>query len=120
MVVFTLYKVAHILGMVLVFMALGGALALTRLGADRTRARKWLAMTHGVGVLLLLVAGFGMLARLGVPWPYPAWVWGKVVLWLVTGALLTFSLRHAQWARLLWWTGPLVGVVAAYLAIAKP
>ncbi len=34
MVPYAIYKVLHILGVVLVFMALGGALALTRLGAQ--------------------------------------------------------------------------------------
>jgi hypothetical protein len=118
--VYSLYKVVHLLGMVLVFMALGGALALSRLGADRTRARKWLAMTHGAGVLLLLVTGFGMLARMGLHWPLPGWVWGKVALWLTGGALLTVALRHAHWARGLWWAVPVVAVLAAFLGVAKP
>ena len=43
---------------------------------------------HGLGVLVMLVAGFGLLARLNISsFPWPTWVFIKVGLWLVLGVL---------------------------------
>ena len=63
------YKVVHIFGVLLLFVALGAALG------DGSR-RRLASMTHGIGLLIVLIAGFGALARLGIhspgSWPLVA------------------------------------------------
>ncbi len=118
---YALYKAFHIFGVLLVFISLGAALGLARVGAGgQPHARRVLAITHGVGILVVLVAGMGLVARLGIPWPFAGWLWGKIAIWIVLGGLLTLALRRVGWSRLLWWATPLLGLVAAWLAIAKP
>ena len=115
------YKNLHLLGVVMVLMALGGVILHHILGGARAHAwRKPLAITHGVGLLLVLLGGFGMLARLGIHWPWPGWIIGKIIIWLVFGALGAVVARNTALARPLWWVTILLGGLAAYLAGSKP
>jgi hypothetical protein len=109
------YKVVHIFGVLLVFVALGAALG------EGSR-RRLASMTHGIGLLIVLIAGFGALARLGIhsPGNWPLWIWLKLLIWLVLGAAMTFARRSPAAARALWWLLPLLGGAAAYLALFKP
>lgn len=117
------YKVLHLFSAFLLFAALG---ALTL--AARARAtgggdggRKLAAASHGIALVLLLVTGFGALARLAISNPalWPGWVWAKVVIWLALGAALMVR-RFPGAAGLLWWLWPVLGGVAAWLALYKP
>ena len=119
----TTYQLIHILGILLVFMALGGLSLHAMNGGtrDSNRARVLVALTHGLGLLLILVAGFGMLARLGVmSGGLPGWVWVKVVVWLVLAALIVVPYRKPGWSRALWFGMPVLGVIAAYSALSRP
>lgn len=117
---YEIYKIAHLLGLSLVVLSLGGiALHAINGGSKASNSfRKGVMITHGVGLLLLLVAGFGMLARLGIT-GMPGWVIGKIVIWLILGALVGLAYKQ-QLARKVWVAVPLLVVLAAALAIVKP
>lgn len=117
---YELYKILHLLGLTLVVLSLGGIIVHAMNGGTKgsNSFRKGAVITHGIGLLLLLVAGFGMLARLGIH-SFPGWVAGKVVIWLALGALVAFAYRQSL-ARKLWFAVPLLVLVAATLAITKP
>ncbi len=114
-----LYKILHILGVLLAFIALGGATmrALVDTGKDDA-GRKLAGITHGVALLLILVSGFGMLAKLG--YGFPLWVWAKIAIWLVIGASIAVIRRMPDQATLFWFALPALGGAAAYLAIYHP
>lgn len=116
------YKVLHILGMLFTFIALGGLLLASRTGGERVEDRKLAGMLHGIGLVILLVTGFGALARLGMSNPgiWPLWMWVKMVLWLVLGAALVLIKRAPGMRTLLWILLPILGAVAAYMALYKP
>ena len=119
------YKLLHVLGMVFLFAALGGSVLVhwVRLeNGARARARKIAGITHGVALLLVAIAGFGALARLGLGSPalWPLWVWGKIVIWALLGAAPFVLRSKPTLASLLWWLLPLLGAAAAYLAFYKP
>jgi hypothetical protein len=78
------------------------------------------AITHGIGMVLVLVGGFGMLARLGIFWPWPGWIVGKIIIWLVFGVLIAVIGRVPALAKPLWWITIALGAIAAYLALNKP
>jgi uncharacterized membrane protein SirB2 len=115
------YKILHLLGLTLVVLSLGGILVHVINGGSKASNgfRKGVMITHGVGLLLLLVAGFGMLAKLGIH-SFPAWVGGKLVIWLALGAFVGVAYKSQRLARKLWIVVPVLVVLAAYLAIAKP
>jgi hypothetical protein len=123
------YKVAHIVGLILVMSALGAtALHAINGGTRQTnRARGLVAALHGIGVLVILVAGFGMLARLGVlagkqpgAGALSGWIIAKIVIWVLVAAALMIPYRRPSFARPLYLLLPVLGGAAAYLAIYKP
>ncbi|RMH68929.1 MAG: hypothetical protein D6685_01670 [Bacteroidetes bacterium] len=117
---YTFYKVLHLLGVMMVFLALGGALVRSRLPEQTASWKKLIAITHGVGLLVLLVAGFGLLARLGVFWPMPAWALLKIVIWLLVGGLIALINRKPDSGPVWWYLTLVLGLLAAYLALYKP
>lgn len=116
------YKVLHILGILFLFIALGGLLFAASAGAQTAAGRKLAGMLHGLGLVIILVTGFGALARLGIssPGDWPLWVWLKAAIWLALGASLALIRRAPGLNRLLWFLLPVLGMVAAYLALYKP
>jgi len=114
------YKVLHLLGLALVVLSLGGIIHHVINGGTKESDtfRKGTMITHGVGLLLLLVAGFGMLAKMGIYTP-PAWAIGKIVIWLALGAFVAIAYKKAALARKFWVAVPLLDVISAYLEINK-
>lgn len=117
---YSLYKLLHILGVLLALGALSGVSlhAANGGGKEGNRLRGGVAASHGVGLLIALVAGFGLLARLELG--FQPWVWGKLVIWLLFGAGLVLPYRKPEWAKALFFLWPILGAVGAYLAINKP
>lgn len=118
---FEFYKVLHLAGLLVLFFGLSSALTLKMAGVAFTGPVKKLAfITHGVGLLVMLVAGFGMLAKMGVMATLPGWVWGKLGIWLLLGAGVTLAKRKGQigWPLMILFVG--LGTTAAWLSITKP
>jgi hypothetical protein len=115
------YKVLHILGLALVVLSLGGIIHhVINGGTKQSDAfRKGTMITHGVGLVLLVVAGFGMLARLGILATPPGWVIGKIVIWLALGAFVAIAYKKAALAKKFWIAVPVLVVISAVLAIYK-
>ncbi len=115
------YKVLHILGILLTFAALGGATLRALAGTgDGAPGRKLAGITHGVALLLILISGFGMLAKLGYGFPLPLWVWAKIVIWLLIAASIALIRRMPAQATFFWFGLPLLGAAAGYLALFQP
>jgi hypothetical protein len=119
---YEVYKVLHVFGVVLLFTALGGVTLHAMNGGTKesNTSRAVSSASHGVALLLILVAGFGMLAKLGLTAAIPGYVWAKLVVWLLLGAAIAIVPRQPSLAKALWWVFPLLGGAAAWLAIAKP
>ena len=113
------YKVLHLLGVALLFSGLGGLCLLSIAGSDSARARKLAGILHGIALVIVLVAGFGLLAKLGFGTAIPLWIWLKIVIWLVLAAIIVVIRRLPRYATALLFLLPLLGAVAAYLAIYK-
>ena len=74
---------------------------------------------HGTGLLIILVSGFGLAARLGLVVGLPTWVKAKIAVWVVVGFVIIF-IRKMKTQIQIWL--PLVLVLftlAAYLAVNK-
>ncbi|MEE2776532.1 MAG: hypothetical protein VYE73_07180 [Acidobacteriota bacterium] len=108
--------VLHLLGVFLLFSGLG-ALAL---GGDESR--KLGGMTHGIGLLLILVTGLVAMMGLGTDHSagLPGWIYAKLAIWLLMGAAIV-ALRRAPGMRVpLFFALPLLGSLAAWLAFYRP
>ncbi len=112
-----LVKALHITAVLYVFAALGGLILHAKNGGDPA-GRKLAGMTHGLALIAVLLTGF---ATLGVlKYGFGLWVWLKLGIWLVLGAMIAVVNRKPQLAGMLWWLVPLLGGAAAYLALYKP
>lgn len=115
------YKIMHLIGIFGIFLSLGGLTLHIMCGGERKfPKRKWVLITHGIGMLLTLVAGFGLLARLGIITAWPGWIWGKLIIWLIFGIIVSIVPRWPRWSAALWLFFLFLGGYAAYLANYKP
>ena len=123
MISYSIYKLLHYFGLFLLFSSLGGLFlhAINGGTKESNSARKLVAISHGVALFIVLLGGFGMLARLGeVSGMLPTWVILKLVIWLVMGAMLVIPYRAPALARPMWLLLPALGLLAAWIAVAKP
>lgn len=121
---YSFYKVVHIFGILLTWSALGALVLHAANGGDKSTNKKrgLVAATHGIGMVIILVGGFGLLARIGQMHGagFPTWIWIKLAIWVVTGALIMLPLRVPKLATPLWFLIPMLGGFAAYTANYKP
>ena len=115
------YKVIHILGVILVFTGLVGTLMTLWNTADIKKSiRKLGAISHGIGLVFVLVSGFGLAARLGYFGSLPNWIYVKIGIWAIAGALMYFVKRKANLGFSLYFVIIGAGFFAALLAVTKP
>lgn len=118
------YNLVHIIGLILIMSALGGAAMRSTTGGtgEHRSARRMMAMLHGLGAFLMILGGFGMLARLGFMHGanFPGWLWVKLLVWGVLVAALLILRRRPRFAHPLLLALPFLGGLAAYMAIYKP
>lgn len=110
-----LYRVLHVVGVLMLFLGLGGMFA-----SEAGKGSKLFSMLHGIGLLLMLVAGIGFAHKSEPPLGWPNWLLAKIACWIVVGALPVLVKRGVM-PRL---AGILlvlaVGAVAIWLAQTKP
>jgi uncharacterized membrane protein SirB2 len=109
------YKIIHVVSIVLFFSTYAAAVV-------KPGSIKFEKILSGVAILLILVSGFGLLARLNVPMgaAWPLWVKVKLSIWIFIGALGHMVLKRFPKAagKFLWASIGLL-VVASYMANYK-
>lgn len=113
---YSVYKIIHILGLVLFFSQFA-------LAAGRTGKNTLQTILTGVALVMILVSGMGLLARLGIShnFGWPLWVKAKFGIWLVIGFSGHFVLkRFARFASAYYWAIFFLLGLAAYFANYKP
>jgi hypothetical protein len=105
------YLIIHLAGLGALAIGLGGMFA----GGPN---RRLFTIVHGIALTLILVSGFGLLAKLHLGFPHFAIV--KVILWLLLG-FLPLILRKAKIPLL---AGVSIAItliaILAWLGVAKP
>jgi hypothetical protein len=112
------YQIIHLIGVFMVFIAYGGLIVRSATGSQDRGIRRLGVLTSSIGLFLILLGGFGLLARLNYGWP--GWVLVKIVIWVVLGALIAVINRKPEYSQLTWWTTILLGVIALLLVVLKP
>lgn len=122
MLSYQVYKVVHLLGILLTFTSLGGLMLHVHNGGDKAsnKRRGLVAATHGIGLFLVLLGGFGMLARLKLSFGAVPWVHAKLLIWVILGGVLALPYRFPKLTPALWFVVPALGALAAGFAIYKP
>src|ERR1700729_3326014 len=108
---YTTYQIIHLIGLAALAIGMGGMMA-------NGNNRKVFAIWQGIGLLVVLVAGFGMLAKGKMGLPHFAIV--KLVLWVVVGALPVILRKlNASISTAIIVSLTLVGILA-WLGVTKP
>jgi hypothetical protein len=108
---YTTYKIIHLVGVAAIAIGLGGMMA----GGGN---RKMFAILQGIALLVMLVSGFGLLARLHLGFPHFAQA--KMVLWVVIGMLpMIFRRLRVPIAAGIVISLALIGIMA-WLGVVKP
>lgn len=116
------YKIFHITSIAAVLIALGGASFSTFIaGAKPVKVKKFLGILHGIGILLILISGFGMLAKLQISGAnLPSWALLKIIIWIILGGWMTIAYKISSNRLMISVLVPiLLTAVAAYLGIVK-
>ncbi len=106
------YKLLHLAGVMALFMGLGIGLL------PESAFRKPGAIFHGIGLVVILVAGFGLLAKMSLG--FPGWIIAKLVIWLLFGVLPVLAKKKVLPLVAAWISALVLGLIAAYLGIYKP
>ena|SRR5688572_3220740 len=107
------YRVLHLIGVLMLFLGLGGMFAVTD-----GKAPKLYSVLHGVGLLVMAVAGVGTLHKANLAWDNV--IFAKIACWVLLGAA-PFLVRRGVLPRVSALVLVLViGGVAIWLAKTKP
>lgn len=121
---YVVYKLIHLLGIFALMVGLAGMAAHAATGRSKTDNPSYrsLQVLHGLGALIALTGGFGLLARIGAAqgMQFPGWVWAKILLWILLGALIALPYRKRTMARAILFALPLLGLLGGWLANFKP
>ena len=104
---YTTYKLIHLIGVITLFFSLGSLF---------TKYNKGAVIGHGIALLILLVAGFGMQAKGGIE-GFPLWLIIKIVLWLAFGGAIVLAKRKVITGKVAWISMIALGGVSAYLGL---
>ena len=114
MISYETYKLIHIAS-IFIFLTSASVLLLAN-----PPGKLWKIIT-GISSFMILVAGFGLLARLGMTSGIPNWAIAKIVIWLVvTGLGHMVAKRFPQQASKAYVATLTLAILAAWLAVFKP
>ena len=77
-----LYRLLHVIGVLTMFLGLGGMLA-----NEPGKAPKLFGAMHGIGWLVVLVCSIGFAHKSQLSWPWPNWMIAKIGVLVLLGVL---------------------------------
>ena len=115
---YQLYQIIHLTGVLMVFLAYGGMIVRSATGSDNKGLRRLGGITSGIGLFLILLGGFGLLAVMNYGWPL--WVLIKVGVWVLLGGMIAVINRKPECSQFSWWFTIILGMIALLMVILKP
>lgn len=120
---YPVYKLIHFFGIFTVLVVLAAACMHVLRGGTRADnpQRKLMGIAHGIALFLILLGGFGMLARLDVMHSsLPGWVYAKLAIWTLVAAAPALLYRGPPLAWAVLFAAPALALLAAAIALYKP
>ncbi len=119
MMPYTIYKIIHLTGIMMIFLSIGGLIAINIAKIDpKPSLSKLAGLTLGIALILTLISGFGLIATLKLK--FQSWIVLKLLIWFSFGGMISILKRREHAGRKLWWSVIFLGVFAAFLALQKP
>ncbi|MEC9071262.1 MAG: hypothetical protein VX938_02740 [Myxococcota bacterium] len=113
------YKLLHLIGVFMVLMTVASLAMHAINGGEKDHGWRRPAMIfHGLGLVLVLLGGFGLLAKLKPGGEmFPSWAFIKVGIWFVFGGLTAVIAKKREWAKGLWYGTLVLASVAAGIGL---
>ncbi len=112
------YKILHFSGLLLTFTSLSGYIFYL-IQNKTNEKRKFFSIVHGLGLLILLISGFGLEARLGYMQQLPNWIYIKLAIWILLGGSLVIVKRQILRPLGTYAIITTLGILAAITAVTK-
>lgn len=109
-----IYHILHLTGIIMLFLGYGALLGRSLAGSDDAKVKKLGSITSGIGLLLIFIAGFGLISKMGYSFTTP-WILVKLVIWIALGGLIAFINRKPALAGTLWWLLVTLGLIASVM-----
>jgi hypothetical protein len=106
-----IYRLLHFAGIFTLFFSFGSLF----IGKNYNKGA---AMAHGVGLILILVSGFGMQATMNLG--FPVWLILKIVIWVVFGGFIVLAKKSVINGFTAWVLITALALGAVYLAKTHP
>jgi hypothetical protein len=110
-----IYRLLHVVGVLLLFLGLGGVLA-----SEPGKSPKLAAALHGIGLLTMIVAGVGLMHRSSPVIGWEPWVFAKIGGWLLLGAMPTLIKKGVLPRFFALLLVVAIGAAGAWLGLAQP
>lgn len=120
MIEYSIYRVIHLAGVIFLLFSLSSLIILSK---NKISGGKTIfSAVHGISLFVIILGGFGLLARLGIVHgsDWPNWVWAKLIIWVIMGVSVYFIKKYPDYSNYFWILIPVLAIVSAYLAVNKP
>ena len=91
---YNFYSILHFSSITALSLILGALWGLYLYEDYNKKARSLLLVFHGILMFLIFLAGFGLIAKIKLAWPWPLWIYVKLILWLFL-AVMPFVLKKS-------------------------
>jgi uncharacterized membrane protein SirB2 len=119
---YALYYPTHFLGIFMTFMCIGAMCIYCKNGGSKedNPSRKFLAIIHGIGLLLLIIGGMGLMKATGAAANgFPTWILIKLCVWIIVGMSSMVIYKKPQFSTLWFFLYCSLGVFAGLTAKFK-
>ena len=111
----------HLIGIFMIFMALGGAVVRVVAKDESKELKRLIGITFGLGMILVIYGGMSlMVLREYAKGGMPSWLVVKLILWFVFAATFSLIIRKPDAAKSMWGAVILLGAIAVYMVYGRP
>ncbi len=93
---YNFYSALHLGAILLLGLTLGGLWGIYTHPKDNKKLKAVLVGANGLSLFLIFFAGFGLIAKTSLDFPWPWWIYGKMAIWLILGSLPFFIRKSSQ------------------------
>ena len=93
---YNFYSILHFTSLTALSLTLGALWGLYTHENYNKKIKTLLLAFHGIIMFLIFLAGFGLIAKIKLSWPWPSWIYAKLIIWLFLGAMPFFIKKSGQ------------------------